>query len=143
MDKYSQRLFEEWKERGNIIIAVDFDDTVSPWKLEDENSTMIKEVLKLLKECQQTGAYIVPYTTCNPDRYPVIQALFASNGILINNINSNPIPLPWGNESKIYANIYLDDRAGLDQACYTLSYALYAYRGYLASKNITEQTVEF
>ena len=37
-------------------------------------------------------------------------------GINVNSINTNPIKLDFGNNGKVYANIYLDDRAGLLQA---------------------------
>ena len=30
---YLERLEEEWKMHGKIIVAVDYDDTISPWKM--------------------------------------------------------------------------------------------------------------
>ena len=141
--KYTERLFSEWKEYGNIIIAVDFDDTVSPWKLENENSAILNEVLSILKEAQYTGAYIVPFTTCKIDRYEEIKNFFLSRGIHVSYINKNPIPLPWGNESKVYANIYLDDRAGLEQSLQILKNALYKFRGYLQSTEMTDGVLGF
>ena len=45
--------------------------------------------------------------------------------IEIDTINENPIDLPYGHNGKIYANIFLDDRAGLFQGMEILEQAMY------------------
>jgi hypothetical protein len=54
----------------------------------------------------------------------------------IDSINQNPINLPYGNSSKIYANIFLDDRAGLNESLDRLYRVMYMIRGKKAS-NLT------
>ena len=131
--KYVERLLEEWKQYGKIIIAVDYDDTISPWKLSQTN---INEtgIVDLLKQAQLTGAYIVCFTACDQSRYEEIRKRFSALGITLDKINENPISLPYGNQNKIYANIFLDDRAGLIESLSILEEALYMYRGFLQSK---------
>jgi len=136
--KYLNRLVEEWETHGKIIIAVDFDDTVSPYRYnDDEAAKQYDKIWALLRDCQQTGAYIVCHTACNPDRHNDIRDVFGLHGISDVCINKTPIDLPYGKEgSKVYANIFLDDRAGLGEAVEMLEAALYIQRGKLESKRL-------
>jgi len=123
---YLNRLVKEWKEHGKIIVAVDFDDTISQWNLDPFDPTDVIDVLNVAKE---TGAYIVIFTACRPDRYDEIKTYCDSVGLEIDTINKTPISLPYGNDSKIYANIFIDDRAGLNESLNILEYAAYKVRG--------------
>lgn len=126
MQQYINRLIQEWNQHGKIIIAVDWDDTLYPWKFINND---FDRVWKLLLECQITGAYIVIFTACNPDRYLEILNVCNNRELEIASINKTPIELPYGNNgSKIYANIFLDDRAGLEQSLEILEKALYLRR---------------
>ena len=132
--KYVDRLLDEWKSHGKIIISVDYDDTLSHWKLNNEDD--ITRTVKVIKEATLTGAYIVIFTACDHARYPEIKNYCTEMGLLIDSINQNPIELPYGKEqgSKIYYNINLCDRSGLTQALDILEAAMYKYRGYLQNK---------
>ena len=130
--KYVNRLVNEWKEHGKILCAVDFDDTISPWRLQDQETC--DTIIEILKQVKQTGAYLIVFTACNADRYPEIISYCESKGLKIDEINKNPISLPYGNNGKVYANIFLDDRAGLNESILTLQTALYEYRGYLQNQ---------
>ena len=123
---YLDRLIQEWNQHGKIIIAVDYDDTLSPWKLRDFNPKRTFDVLKVAKE---TGAYIVIFTACDPFRYDEIYDYCHDNGLEIDTINKNPIDLPYGHGGKIYANIFIDDRAGVNEALNILEIATYTIRG--------------
>lgn len=136
--KYLDRLLDEWRVHGKIIIAIDYDDTISHWKLGDFNPERIISVLKTAKE---TGAYLVIFTACNPDRYSEIKAYCNSIGLDIDSFNENPINLPWGNEKKIYANIFLDDRAGINEALNILEMAMYRIRGERYSNSLNESII--
>ncbi len=129
MNKYSERLLEEWKQHGKIIISVDYDDTLYPWR-KDFNSDDIQRTIKLVQQAHNTGAYIVIFTASDTDRYEEIQKHCESIKLPINAINKNAIPLPYGNNGKIYYNINLCDRSGLNEALNILEEAMYAYRGY-------------
>lgn len=133
--RFLGRLVQEWEQYGKIIIAVDFDDTISPFRYNDEEAQLLyNKVWNLLELSYQTGAFIVCHTSCNPDRYDEIKGLFQKNGITDVYINETPIDLPYGQKgSKVYANIFLDDRAGLNEALEMLETALWIQRGKLQS----------
>jgi hypothetical protein len=128
-NKYLKRLLDEWNQYGKIVIAVDYDDTISPWRFKDsEDIKKFDRIIKLLKDCRYTGAFISIFTSCNQDRYDEIKSYCYSKGLHIDSINETPISLPYGNNGKIWANIFLDDRAGLDESISILESALYKRR---------------
>jgi len=128
---YVDRLENEWDQHGKIIIGIDFDDTISPWRMNDFD---FDSVIKILKVAKETGAYLVIFTACNEERYPEIISYCQSKGLEIDRINETPIELQYGNKSKIYANIFIDDRAGLLESLDILEMAMYRVRGKRASK---------
>lgn len=135
MNKYVTRLVQEWEQHGKIIIGVDFDDTISPWKFKDkEDLEKLDRIIQILRIARETGAYIVIFTACNSDRYQEIQEYCEKVRLPIDCINKTPFDLPYGNNGKIYANIFLDDRAGLDEALSMLEHCMYKIRGKKASR---------
>ena len=126
---YIDRLVKEWETYNSIIIGVDFDSTLSPWNTID-NGSDIQRTVELLKQCKQTGCYIVIHTACNEDRYGDIKEYCAKIGLDIDTINQTPIDLPYGkNGSKPYCNHFLDDRGALPAALDILENALYIVIG--------------
>ncbi len=123
---YLERLEQEWDQYGKIIIACDYDDTISPWKMKGFNPQRVIEVLKVAK---QTGAFVVIFTSCNEERYEEITNYCKSQGLEIDAINETPIDLPYGKNKKIYANVFIDDRAGINEALNILEFAMYRIRG--------------
>jgi hypothetical protein len=132
-NKYVKRLVQEWEQHGKIIIAVDFDDTISPWKLQSQEEC--NKIIQKLITAKEIGAYISVFTACNTDRYPQIRKYCKDKGLNIDSININPINLPYGNQNKIYANIFIDDRAGLEQSLEYLEAAMY----YIRSKKLADK----
>ena len=130
-NKYVDRLRKEWEQHGKIIIAVDYDDTISPWKWTKEE---LQDTVTVIKEAQLVGAYVVIFTACAPDRYTEISEYTKSLGIRVDAINQNPIDMPYGNSNKIYANIFLDDRGGLEEAKHILRTCIYLQRSYNRSQ---------
>lgn len=129
-NKYALRLAKEWKQHSKIVLALDFDSTISYWNT-IENQLDIQKTIDLVKEAQKLGVYTVIFTACHPDRYPEIIKHCTNIGLKIDSINENPFNLPYGNHGKIYYNHLLDDRAGLEHALDILEFALYSYKGYL------------
>jgi len=127
LQKYIDRLTKEWLKHKKIIIAVDFDDTISKWGLNTQEECNV--IVEKLKQYQQLGAYITIFTACNPDRYDDISTFCSDNDLIITGINKNPLELPYGNHGKIYANIFLDDRAGIYEALEILDGAYYNIQG--------------
>jgi hypothetical protein len=138
-NKYAKRLIQEWIDHNRIIIAVDWDDCLFPWKLNTKEDC--EKVFKLLRLCKEIGCYVVIFTACTEDRYIEIRNYCEQNNLKIDAINKNPIELPYGNQTKIYANHFLDDRAGLEEACEILEFAAYTILSKKHSPTI--QTVEF
>lgn len=128
MEKYINRLLSEWIQHGKIIISVDYDSTVFPYPTID-NLSDIKRTVDLVKLAHDTGAYIVIFTASNIDRYEEIQKYCEEIGLPIDAINKNPIDLPYGNNGKIYYNINLCDRSGLNESLDILEQTMYKYRG--------------
>lgn len=131
--KYVERLLEEWKQHGKIIISLDFDDTIYCWR-PDFNKEDVDRTIKVVQEACKTGAYVVMFTASNEERFPEILKYCSDIGIPVSSINKNPFPLPYGNNGKIYYNINLCDRSGLNEALEILETALYQYRGYLQTQ---------
>jgi hypothetical protein len=135
VQRYADRLYNEWLQHGKIIIGCDFDDTISPWKFHEFD---FDSVIKILQTAKQTGAYIVIFTACNVDRYDEIRNYCKNANLSIDAINETPVEVPYGKNGKIYANIFLDDRAGLHQSLEILESAMYRIRGDRASQNLYE-----
>lgn len=138
MKKYIERLFNEWKEHGNIIIGLDFDDTIFPYR---EDITDHEEVIATVKLAVSTGARVIIYTGSAPDRYDFIKSYCDKIGIKITAINENII-IPFGDNRKIYCNVYIDDRAGLTEALNILRQATYLYRAHKITESITNEQAE-
>ena len=129
--RYVDRLESEWEEHGKIIIGLDFDDTIFPWKMDDFDFDSVIRTLKMAKE---TGAYIVIFTASKVERYPEIMKFCESKDIEIDGINEPPIETEYGGLGKMFANIYIDDRAGLHESLEILTLAMYRIRGKRTSK---------
>jgi len=132
-NKYTERLVNEWRMHGKIIVSVDFDSTLYPYPT-IENKEDIERTIKLVQLAYQTGAYIVIFTASPPERHQEIQEYCDKIQVPVNSINTNPIELPYGNHGKIYYNINLCDRSGLTEALDTLESAMYTIRGDQAVK---------
>jgi hypothetical protein len=120
------RLVSEWKKYGKIVIAYDFDNTVFDYHNEGHT---YPEVIELLRQCNEFGAYLVVYSSSTEDRYPFIMEYLDKNNIPYDSINETmpALNLPLG--GKLYYNILLDDRAGLKSAIYQLKTSLRIMRG--------------
>jgi hypothetical protein len=109
-----ERLLEEYKKYGKLVVALDLDDTIFNYH-KKENWTY-PAVVELIKRCQNLGFYICLFTGTPKDKWPESRAYCESLGIKLTSINENAFPMCFGNDGKIYYNILLDDRAGLSAA---------------------------
>jgi hypothetical protein len=114
------RLIKEWKEHGELIIAYDFDNTVYDYHKEGHN---YHEVIQLLRECKEYGAYLIVFTAAEDERHDFVKNFLGINDIPWDAINKNKPGLPFKGR-KIYYNVLLDDRAGLESAVWALKMAL-------------------
>ncbi len=137
MNKYRLRLYQEWTQHGKIVVACDFDDTISPWKFRDKEDLIeLDKTINILKLAKETGAYITIWSACDKGRFGEIKEYCSSKGLEIDSINENPIDLPYGKDRKIYANIYIDDRAGLHESLDILEECIYKIRSDKESKRL-------
>ena len=114
-------LVRQWNKHKQIIIAYDFDDTVRPYRKED-----CKEVQEVLRDAARVlKPYFIVFT-CNKDIDYIKRFLFFEQ-IPYNSINMNSPYIPeWvSNPNKIYYNILLDDKAGLEQSLKALKDLIY------------------
>lgn len=108
-----QRLKSEWIKHGGLIVAYDVDSTVLPYHREDSITNYLS-IHQLLRELKQEGCTLVVFTAANESRYATIQQELVRNNVPYDYFNVSPPFVPDVNSTvKVYANIYLDDRAGL------------------------------
>lgn len=118
------RLLTEWEKYNNIIIAVDFDDTIFDYHgIKNDCS----DVISLLRNVQN-DATIFCHTASSHNRYDEIRKHFKDLDIELYGINKSPVKLHEFTDTKPYANIYIDDRAGLDTSMNILSTAYRLYK---------------
>ena len=117
----SERLIAEYEKHNNIIIGVDFDDTINDtFKRGHEN---IQTLVDILKDLQENYNCTLCVWTANLNE-ELVRERWKELGLVINYYNESPLKL--FHPAKPYFNILLDDRAGLDSSYRTLS-NLYAY----------------
>jgi len=126
MDKYLQRnssynrLCEEYKKYGSLIVAVDFDDTLYDFHKAGHS---YEKLIQLVRDLKSINCFIIIWTG-NQDTEFVTNYL-NENNIPFDTINDEaPISKKLLGENiprKVYANVYLDDRAGLFQVYAELS----------------------
>lgn len=123
-DFYINRLATEWLSHEKIIIACDIDDTIIPYNLELTSSC--GETIDLLLDCQKEGVVLILNTARQKERLSDSVSEVKSLGLSPISINEMPtfVDIPFGKSGKVYANIYLDDRGGLELARKQLKKAL-------------------
>lgn len=109
------RLMSEYKQYGNLIVALDFDGTINDYHNE---GLEFERVITLIKACNELNFQIVIFTANSDTEY--IEKKCSDLGIEICGINKNLVPM-FDKSKKIYYNILLDDRAGLESAYYALA----------------------
>ena len=104
-DKQLKVLLEQYKKFGKIIVAFDFDDTVSPFR-----GDSCEQVKKLIRDLRPY-ARLICFTARTPDNQMEAEEYLKANNIPYDFINRE-----WtGSEisGKLFYNQLLDDKAGL------------------------------
>ncbi|ANM45995.1 hypothetical protein BELINDA_66 [Bacillus phage Belinda] len=107
------RLVREWNTYGQIVVAYDFDNTVYDYHQEGHDYS---EVIELIHELDEAGAHLMVYTARPDDQLEEVGKYLRENKIPYDSINRMPSFLPFSENKKLYYNILLDDRAGLESA---------------------------
>lgn len=110
------RLRNEYKKYGQLIIAYDFDYTVHSYR---EGETWGYDfVMNLLREWRPYAKFIV-FTASPITRYIYIRTYLKSHDLPFDKINEEVFERQ--RTRKIYYNVFLDDRAGLGETAEILS----------------------
>lgn len=104
---------------------MDFDDTIFDYHNLDRK---YNNVIDLIKECKEFGAYVIIFTSCDESSYSKINDYADVIGLGIDKINENLDFIKFSGR-KIYYNILLDDRAGLKSAYNILKQSLNIMKG--------------
>ena len=105
----TNRLLEEYKTHNSLVIAFDFDDTVYDFH---KKGRIYNDVIVLLRELKTINCYLICWT--GQENLKFVSEYLIENEIPFDSINENP-PFNKSTSRKIYANAFLDDRAGLLQ----------------------------
>lgn len=103
------RLIEEYKNYGSLVVAYDFDDTVYDFH---KKGRVYNDVIVLLRKLKSISCYLICWT--GQEDLKFVSNYLIANEIPFDSINENP-PFHKLKSKKVYANVYLDDRAGLHQ----------------------------
>ena len=119
MDKYLKfdssydRLWAEYQKYGSLIVAVDFDDTLYDFHGTGESYELVRQ---LVRDLHKTNCFIAIWTGNQNTEF--IEAFLSENNIPYDSINDEAhVSKKLLGDSiprKLYANVYLDDRAGLN-----------------------------
>jgi hydroxymethylpyrimidine pyrophosphatase-like HAD family hydrolase len=119
----ADRLVEQYKKHGKLIIAFDFDDTVFPYS-HQVDTPITRRTRKVLRMAKEQGHTLVCFTC----RGSIADVKMYCDFKKISFDYFNDCPLKLGN-GKIFYNILLDDKAGLREALTELETALYTIKG--------------
>jgi trehalose-6-phosphatase len=103
------RLLEEYNQYQSIVVAFDFDDTVYDFH---KKGRLYNDVIELLKKLKSINCYLICWT--GQQDLEFVSDYLKNHNIPFDAINENPT-FHKSISKKIYANAYLDDRAGLKQ----------------------------
>ena len=106
VDACAQRLFNNYKEHGKLIIAFDFDNTIFDYH---NTGGDFSEVISLLQKCNMYNFTMVLFTSNEGERLEFCKKFCAKHNIRIDYVNESPI-MPT---RKPFYSLLLDDRAGL------------------------------
>ena len=109
-DKTFQRLTDEYKKQGSIVIAYDFDGTVYDSEKEGIEFFIVPELLRRIRDLDL--AKLIVFTGRSENEYSEIMSYLEKNNIPYDQISQN---------GKSPYNLLLDDRAGLKSAYDTLN----------------------
>lgn len=105
------RLLNEWQRYKEIVIAIDFDNTIYDYHHQGLEHDCI---IDLIKKCQQVGCWIMIFTA-NDNNDSFIKEYCEGIGVRVDSINENAPFVPFSTKKPFY-NILLDDRAGLKES---------------------------
>ncbi len=118
------RLWKEYNKYGSLIVAVDFDSTLYDFHGIGES---YEQVRQLVRDLYTANCQIIIWTGNQNTEF--VESFLAENNIPYHGINTDSkdgMDYTGGNPPrKLYANVYIDDRAGLEHVYNDLRKLLY------------------
>lgn len=114
-ERLLKHLTESKHIHGRVIIGFDFDDTVSPLR---ESHWSLAPVRTALKNAKDAGHFLICVTNNTDEDH--VRKFCKEHGFEPDLINQNFVE-EFKSHSKIYCNIYLDDKAALMATTATLN----------------------
>ena len=111
------KLLAQYKEYGKLIIAFDYDDTVFPFYV---HKSVVQPNIDVLVRAQEQGHTLILYTCRVPG--VLVHNYLKAVGITTQWFNSSPVYTAEG--SKLFFNVLLDDKCGIDYVRRTISAVL-------------------
>ncbi len=119
-----ERLMVEYKKYGSLIVAVDFDSTLYDFHGTGGSYELVRQ---LVRDLHAANCHIIIWTGNQNTEF--VKSFLAENNIPYHGINEDsPEGIQYTNGNlprKIYANVYIDDRGGLEQVYHDLKKLLY------------------
>ncbi len=112
------QLIDVYEKHGKIIIGVDFDDTVFPFNKSVANINRCNEVVEILRELKPYSI-ICLWSVADAQSLVYKEHIMDLYGIKPDHVNDSPLN-KWGESKKVYFNIQLDDKAGLNETIQVL-----------------------
>ena len=106
-DNLYNRLRDEYKKYGRLIIAVDFDNTLFDYHGTGYSFEEVKNLIKLWRN----DAFIYVFTARTEKEYDEIHNFMGKQDIPYQNINEGCLK---GFGTKPFYSVLIDDRAGID-----------------------------
>lgn len=113
---FYMRLKDDYLRHGRLIIAYDFDDTISNYsgmKYPEAAGWTHDKVIKLLQDWRDYGWFILFTARSDEDKLREAVNFVEKHNLPLTTVNQNIPGVPYGNNAKVYYNILLDDKAGL------------------------------
>lgn len=112
MDLVSKTI-EAYNKHNTIIVGVDFDDTIFPFNKEaEERCREVRELLLKLKE--QYHVTLCLFSVADKQSLVYKSYIMEQWGLKPQYINESPVK-KWGDCTKPYFNIYIDDKSGINE----------------------------
>ena len=103
------RLYKEYKQYGSLVVAYDFDNTVYDFHNE---GYFYNNVISLLQELHSLNCICICFTA--NENEALVRDYCREKRIPLDKLNENP-DFFKSTSKKIYYNVLLDDRSGLEQ----------------------------
>jgi len=117
-NKSRDRLLNEYKKHGSLVIGFDFDSTVHDYH---KTGATYEQVRQLLRDLKEIGCKLICWTAYRNLEY--VDNFLKENNIPFDGINTEGIKLPWESKKPFFSAL-LDDRSGLIQVYNDLKYVV-------------------